>query len=35
MTPELECSFLHLTKPSLDPNFKKEWMFISGVLLND
>lgn len=27
--------FLHLTKPSADHSFKKEWMFISGVILND
>lgn len=25
--------FLHLTKPSVDPSFEDEWMFISDVIL--
>jgi len=29
----MEINFLHLTVK--DRSFKKEWMFISGVILND
>lgn len=25
--------FLHLTKPSVDPSFKDEWVFISDTIL--
>lgn len=27
--------FLYLTKPSVMPEFKKEWMFICGIIMNE